>query len=308
MKRILVFVSMLCLFMSCTFLPKPGTTADYLPRDTDVPGWVLTQKYSLKSSRKIAQVAPHSSEYDPVEMVGADYNYLSDNSRTISVRVFKFRTMLYAFGLYGRERGFDRDAQFSGDDTYVLDRGLFSHLGKFYVSVSAGSGGECDPAVLHHFLGVVRQNLKGQAGPDKLPDYILSLSDRGSSRDIIYYKDGLATIPGVRDLFVTRRYISGTSYDLVYSRLPNAFDAEQTFHKILKAGSGSFILTKIGSIQPAIKAVSSTEFLFISHYKQWIFGVLNAENMKEVNKIIIYLYGDIRVRAEKKVTSAAPEQ
>jgi len=38
-----------------------------------------------------------------------------------------------------------------------------------------------------------------------------------------------------------------------------------------------------------------------------MFGVLNAENMKEVNAIIIYLYGDIRVRSERKVSSA-PEK
>jgi hypothetical protein len=304
MKMKVVIASMLSLFMSCTFLPKPGTMADYLPRDTDVPGWVLAQKYALNSEKKIGQAIPSSSEYDPVEMAGAEYNYLSDNSRTISVRVIKFRSLIDAFGLYSRERGFDRDAQFSGDETYSSDRGLYSYQGKFYVSVSGGPEGERDPAVFQQFLGVVRQNLKNQAGTDRLPDYILSLSERGSSRDIVYYKDGLETLPGSRELFVTRRSISGKSYDLVYSRLPNAFDAEQTFHKILKAGSGSFMLTKIGSLQPAIKAVSSAEYLFIAYYKHWIFGVLNAENMKEVNKIIIYLYGDIRVRAERKVGSA----
>lgn len=303
MKRIFVIASMLSLFLSCTFLPKPGTMIDYLPRDTDVPGWVLAQKYALNSAKKIGQVVPDSSAYDPIEMVGAEYNYLSDTNRTVSVRVFKFRTLMDAFGLYGRERGFDRDAQFAGDDTYSCDQGLFSRQGKFYVTVSEGPGGERDPAVLQQFLGVVRQNLKTQSGVEKLPDYILSLSDRGSSRDIIYYKDGIEAIPGARDLYVTRRSISGKSYDLVYSRMQNTFDAEQTFHKILKAGSGSFMLTKIGSLQPAIKALSPSEYLFISYYKQWIFGVLNAENMKEVNKIIIYLYGDIRVRAERKVSS-----
>ncbi|HOD15643.1 MAG TPA: hypothetical protein PK307_02165 [Spirochaetota bacterium] len=307
MKRILVFAIMLCLFMSCTFLPKPGTMADYLPRDTDVPGWVLAQKYAMGSVKKIGQTVPSSSDYDPLEMAGAEYNYLSDNSRTISVRVIKFRSLMDAFGLYSRERGFDRDAQFTGDETYASGRGLYSYQGKFYVSVLGGPEGEPDPAALQQFLGVIRQNLKNQSGTDRLPDYILSLSERGSSRDIVYYKAGLDSLPGSRELLVTRRSISGKSHDLVYSRFQNAFDAEQTFHKILKAGSGSFMLTKIGSLQPAIKAVPGGGYMFISYYKQWMFGVLNAENMKEVNAIIIYLYGDIRVRSERKVSSA-PEK
>lgn len=304
MKRIVFLASLIFLVPSCTFLPKPGTMADYLPRETDVPGWVIVRKHALNSVKKIGQVVPPSSEYDPVEMAGADYNYISDAGRTVSVRVIRFRTGLDAFGMYGRERGFDRDAQFSGDDTYICDRGLFSYQGKFYMSVSGGTDGERDPAVLQQFLGVVRQNLKSQAGAERLPDYVLSLSDRGSSRDIIYYKAGIGTLPGARELFVTRRSIWGKSYDLAYSRLPSAFEAEQTFNRVLKAGGGSFMLTKIGSLQPAIKTVSASEYLFISYYKQWIFGVMNAENMNELNKIIIYLYGDVRVRAEKKVRSA----
>ena len=41
MKLNVAIVCTLCIFLSCIFLPKPGTMADYLPRDTDVPGWVL---------------------------------------------------------------------------------------------------------------------------------------------------------------------------------------------------------------------------------------------------------------------------
>jgi hypothetical protein len=278
--------------------------ADYLPRDTDVPGWEITQQYRLNSVKKIEQMAPHSSEYDPVEMVTADYGYLSDKARTVKVKILKFRTPLDAFGLFSRERGFDSGGQFMDDDTYSSGQGLFSRQGKFYVTISGDSDGDTDVAVLQQFLGVVRQNLQKQAGAEKLPDYILSLSDRGSSRDIVYYKAGLEAIPGARDLFVTRRSLSGKNFDLVYSRLQTAFDAEQAFHRILKAGGGSFMLTKIGNLQPAIRIVSQKEYLFVSYYKQWIFGVLNAENMNEVNKIIIYLYGDIRVRAANKVSSA----
>jgi hypothetical protein len=307
MKPNLLIACALGVITSCTLLPKPGTMADYLPRDTDVPGWEVVQQHRLNSVKKIEQAAPKSSGYDPVEMVVADYTYLSDRARNVHVRILRFRTPIDAFGLYSLERGFGPDAQFTGDDTYLSGTSMFSRMGRFYMTVSGDADGDPDPETLRQFLGVVRQNLQKQAGEEKLPAYVLSLSDNGSSRNIVYYKSGLDEIPGGRDLFVTRRSLSGKDYELVYSRLQSSFDAEQAFNRILKAGGGSFMLTKIGSLQPAIRIVNQKEYLFVSYYKQWLFGVLNAENMKEVNKIIIYLYGDIKVRSESSVGSV-PEK
>ena len=304
MKLNVLIAGAMGLVTSCSLLPKPGTMIDYLPRDTDVPGWEIVQQYRINSVKKIGQAAPRSAEYDPAEMVTADYTYLSDKTRNVKVNIFRFHTPLDAFGLYSRERGLGPGAQFIDDDTYLSGKNLFSRLGRFYITVAGGPEGDSDPEALKQFLGVVRQNLQKQAGDEKLPAHILSLSDTGSSRNIVYYKAGLGAIPGSRDLFVTRRSISGKDYDLFYSRQPTAFDAEQAFNKILKAGGGAFMLTKLGNIQPAIRIVAEKEYLFVTFYKQWIFGVLNAENMKEVNKIIIYLYGDIRVRAESSVGSA----
>ncbi len=82
--------------------------------------------------------------------------------------------------------------------------------------------------------------------------------------------------------------------------MPSAYDAEREFQGILKTGGGAFIMNKIGTLSAAVRIMNDTEYILISYYKHWIFGVLNAENMDRGNSIIFILYGELKGREKKK--------
>jgi hypothetical protein len=298
--KITFSITLICLFDSCSLIPRASTIADILPRETDVPGWAIARHYRTGSLSKIGQINALYTEYDPLELIVAEYGRLSDIKKTVRIEIIRFRSALDAFGVYSRERGLNGTSHASGDDTWTTERNLFFRQGRFYIRITGENLDAQETGAIEQFQGVVRKNLTKRAGEDVLPDSLYLFSDDRSTGDIVFYKKGIDTIPGLKNIYVMRRTLGGKKFGIVYAKLPTAFDAEQEFHQILKTGGGVFILSKIGSLQPAIRIISDTEYLFISYYKQWIFGVLNADTMNEGNRIIVYLFSEIKIKITKK--------
>jgi hypothetical protein len=291
---------LICILDSCSILPRVATIADILPRETDVPGWAMAKQYRTSSMKKIAQMNALYAEYDPVELIVAEYNRISDATKTVSIEIIRFRTALDSFGMYSRHRGLNGTARAEGDGIGSSEGTVFFRQGKFYAIISGEKLDVQESGAIEQFLGVVGQNLKKQAGGEALPDTLFFFSNDRSTRDIVYYKKGIETVPGLKNVSVMRRNLGGKKIDVLYTKMTTAFDAEQEFHTILKTGGDAFILSKIGSLETAIRIISDTQYLFVSHYKQWIFGALNADTMNEGNRIIIYLFGEIKAKIEKK--------
>ncbi|MBN2160844.1 MAG: hypothetical protein JW807_15755 [Spirochaetes bacterium] len=294
MKNVFYLIPIILIYNSCLLLPRNATTADFLPRETDVPGWVITGRARIEGEKKTVQISPLYGEYDPAEMSAAEYEYLSDRSKMVRVELIKLRSTLDAFGLYSRMRGLEVAALSPEDTACSLSNGIFSRTGKYCFRVSGSGLGDQDAGVPELFRGVVMQNLKAHAGGEPLPDHLFLFSEKRSTAGIVYYKKGVDTLPGLNGLSIIRRLLGGKQYDIAYARFNTALDAEQEFQKLLKAGGDAFILSRIGNLQPAIRIVGAGEHIFISHHKQWIFGVMNADTMGEGNRIFIYLYGEIK--------------
>ncbi len=302
-KSIIFMFFAALLVTSCSLFPRTATISDVMPRETDVPGWVVERNYRTGSARKIGHFSPLYGEYDPAELAITEYAHLSDKSRTVRVEMIRMGSSLDSFGFYSRERGLDGACRFIDDNTYTSERGLFSRIGRYYVKISYENLGDQEGGTIEQFHGVVKENLRKIAGDDTLPDRLFIFANRRSTREMMYYKRDVDAIPGLKDAVVVRRAFAGKKYDLVYAVLPTSFDAEQEYHGILKAGGNGYVLSKIGKLQPAIRIISDTEYLFICQYKQWIFGVLNADTMKEGNLILGYLLTEIKNRVAKKTSA-----
>ena len=177
---------------------------------------------------------------------------------------------------------------------------FFIRKGRYYLKITSQNLGEQESDAPEQFRSVVANNLKNLPGDELLPDSLFLFSDGRSTRDIIYYKNGIDTIPGIKNVSVMRRTLAGKKHDIIFLKTSSAFDAEQEFQNVLKAGGKAFMLSRIGTIPAAVRIISNTEYLLVSHYKQWIFGVMDADTMNEGNRLIIYLYGEIKGRADKK--------
>ncbi len=305
LSMIIILLSSLAT-ISCSLFPRTPTIQDVMPRETDVPGWVVERQYRTSSSRKMAQFSPLYGEHKPGELAITEYAHLSDKSRTVRVEMIRLGSSLDSFGFFSRERGLGGTYQFFDDNTYATTNCLYARIGKYYVKIGYENLGDQAGSIVDQFLGVVRGNLKSLAGDESLPDRLFLFARNRSTREIVYYRQSMDAVPGLKNATVSRRVLAGKKYDLVCAAYPSAFDAEQEYLAILKAGGNEYILNRVGKLQPAIRIISETEYLFICQYKQWIFGVLNADTMKEGNLIIGYLFTEIKNRAEKKDSGGGP--
>ncbi len=302
MKNFLTLIlvaSLSSLAVSCSLFPRTPTIQDIMPRETDVPGWVVERQYRTRSTRKMTQFSPLYGEHDPDELAITEYAHLSDKTRTVRVEMIKLGSSLDSFGFFSRERGLGGSYRFIDDNIYASASCLYARIGRYYIKISFENLGDQEGSTIDQFLGVVRENLKSLAGDDHLPDQLFLFSKNRSTREIVYYKRNMEAIPGLENASVARRTLAGKKHDLVCTTYSTVFDAEQQYLGILKAGGNDYILSKIGKLQPAIRIISDKEYLFICQYKQWIFGVLNADTMNEGNLIIGYLLTEIKNRAEK---------
>ncbi len=296
---ILIMISSLAP-LSCSLFPKTSTISDVMPRETDVPGWVVERQYRTSSSWRMAQIGPLYSEHDPSGLAITEYAHLSDKSKTVRVELIRLGSSLDSFGFFSRERGFDGSYRFIDDNTYASAKCLYARIGRYYIKISFENLGDQEANIPEQFLAVVRENLKKLAGDDLLPDQLFLFSKKSSTRDIVYYKRKMDAIPGLSNAVVVRNTLTGKKHDLVYATCSSSYNAEQEYMDILKAGGNNYIMTRIGKLQPAIRIISETEYLFICQYKQWIFGVLDADTMDEGNLILGYLLTEIKDRIEKK--------
>ncbi|OHD70159.1 MAG: hypothetical protein A2W19_05055 [Spirochaetes bacterium RBG_16_49_21] len=291
------FLLALLLSLSCGILPRRAALVDLLPRDTDMPGWLSSNQTSVHGNKEIEKTDRVYSLYDPDVLATAEYRSLSDSGKTVRVELLKFGSSLDSFGLYSLERGWNDSNRYSGDDDYATVKGFYFRRGRYYVKITGENLGGESASILDQFRAVVLQNLKGRTGEDSLPEEMFLFSEGRSTRDIVYYKKGIPGMPGVKNIHVMRRAIQGKKYNLFFKKLSSTYDAEIEFQNILKSGAGSFILSKIGNLQSAIRIINEKEYLYVSYHKHWIFGVLDAENMKDGETCILILWNEINIRA-----------
>jgi hypothetical protein len=282
--------------LSCGLFPVSTSIVDYLPRDTDVPGWVVVKQSGKREKKEIETIDRNCMPYDPKMLATAEYQYLSENNKRVRVEIVEFMSSLDSFGLFSLERNLNQPVRDSDEYDYFSGTGRFFRVGVFYLKIIGENLDEEANAVLDQYHAVLFKSIKRHAGVDSFPDEMFLFADNRSTRDILYHKKGISAIPGSKELYVIRRNIQERAYKIFFMKQSSAYNAELEFHNILKSGGGSFILSKIGNFSSAVRIISEKEYLLISFYKHWIFGVLDAENIEAGNNILIVLFNEIKNR------------
>jgi hypothetical protein len=283
--------------LSCSLFQRATGLIDLLPRETEVPGWVAVHRTAANTRKEIGRISEDYTLYDPNILVSAEYHYLSDESRTVWVELLEFGTSLDSFGLFSLERGFDFPIRHVDDNTYFSDKGCFSRLGDFYIKITGKNLGEERDGILDQYRAVLFQNLKNLAGGEPFPGEMFMLSENSSSKDLAYYKKGIQAVPGSEKIYVVQRNMLHKKYKIFYMKKSTLNDTGRAFRDILRSAGGSYILSKIGSYETALRLLDNHEYQYISYYKHWIFGVLDAENMEAGASILMSLFNEIKARA-----------
>jgi len=290
----LIIVATFSAAVSCVMVPRTATLGDYLPRETDVPGWTIDAKEQIRSESNLRRRDQTLAEYGVSEMVTALYRRISDPERTVMLDIAQFSSSLDAFGVFTIKRT-GGNVLLVDENTAIFPDGVMLRLGRYFVTLVISPQHNTAEKDLDLFVQAVRQNLAPRAGSQDLPDTVFFLSNDRSTREITYYKNGISVLPGIANLFVLPREIEGRRYQIFYRRSAGTFDAEREFQHLVRNG---FMLTRIGAIHPAVRVLKENELIFVAYYRRWIFGVLNAESFADGNNTIVLLYGEVRRRSE----------
>ena len=114
---------------------------------------------------------------------------------------------------------------------------------------------------------------------------LLTQSKSGRS-GLVYKKQGDDDIPALKNIFI-KKIVFQKPENIFFAKRDSAYVANNEFSGLLKA---QFVLTGANFTRTAFKKINDSGFIFISIYKEWIYGVLVAENLSEGEKIQNYLY------------------
>ena len=80
---------------------------------------------------------------------------------------------------------------------------------------------------------------------------------------------------------------------IFFSKKSSPFEAIKKYNKLLNSERNRYIISEFAKIKSAFKKNNDGEYVFISLYKDLIFGVLDADNLNNGRKIILKLYADL---------------
>lgn len=300
-KTLLVILTLILSNISCELLQiKSEDITALLPWETDVPGWKIKSpavKYTEKNIGEYSQGDVNLFKlYGLNELAVCTYYSISNAEKEITVSILRMNSPLNSFGILSMERSDSVSAAEVCDDSYTNEKGLFYRKGKFYVKINRA--GEISIDDLNTFGKTVCVKLCNEA--DKLPDYISLFNSDTSRINLVYHINDIDDIPGIKNIYVLKTTILDKPVSVFFTKRDSGYDTIGEFSRLLKETKDPFILSSAEKSQIAFKKKGDSDFIFISVYKEWIYGVLSTDSMVNGKRIINYLYEGILEFEKKK--------
>ncbi len=294
MRLNFLLITVLLLNISCSMFekPKPGIM-DFLPRETDVPGWEQVKKPERIYGKQMKDTADYG-KYRAVEKSYSLYRSFSEQEYVLRVELFRLNSVMDAFGMFSRERGIPGISRNVTGDYFTSDEGAFLMKGNYYIRVLANNKDDILKKQCDTFIRNIRKNLDVSGQTSELPDYLTLFSEDYTSQDVMYYRNGYSNLPGLKRVFIRNRTIGEQNKLLFFVRFNSAQSAQRKFNSLLKKNSYGYALTVRNKVPVAFKKIADNILLFFSSDREWIFGVLNSANQDEGLRITDMLRGEIK--------------
>ncbi|GEM_PF-2528085 len=293
-------ITALILFgMTCQFFQKRlPEMRSLLPGDIEVPGWEMIgnpDHYSADSIQKHQDYARLSEMKDFRELITARYRSLQSHSLVLTVVIVRMDSFLSAFNRFSIERGSEKRISLFPISS-LSSQGVCFVKGRSSVSIHLSEKIERLKNDVFLFAALIYGNITEK---NRLPRYS-SLFSRGESiHNLLYYRSFQGDFPELKDVFMRKRMIEGKVYTVFFARrqAPNSASAE--FNRIVSDPVHPAVVTRFGSKRRAFRGNKKRGYTFLSSYKEWIFGVINAESLKRGDAITGMLHEELLEFSQK---------
>ncbi|MCP4134856.1 MAG: hypothetical protein GY754_28030 [bacterium] len=305
MRRLFIIVIGMLLFSSCAlFTPGIPQLMTFMPRETEVPGWELVKKPEQYREGDIKRYNKTYPAKGVREMAYGLYSSISGKNSRVTVEILKFKDPIGAFGVFSSRKGFTNEPQNNTEskkysDTYYFstEKGISSREGEYCVLISLNTQGEEETKEeskkeLDGFWRIIMGNLKQYSSKKKLPPFLTLFSANYSRENLLFYPEGIESLPRIKNIFLRKRLLFDAERYIFFTKRSSSYKAGKEYGSILqskKGGTAKFVVVTSDSRNVAFKTIKKNDedkFVFISYYKEWIFGVIDADTIQDGNRII----------------------
>jgi hypothetical protein len=300
MKNMTKFLSIFLITInlsSCILFQKSDITEELFPRDTEVPGWrTVDQSLEFNADNLHEYIKENGKAalfktYNLKELFVVKYKNISNPNNEITIEIFFMNTRLNAFGIYSMERPENSTEESLCSSTYLSGRTIFSQKGNYYLKINTNLESTEDIKI---FSKIICDKIKDN---NPLPRYLLLFEKYENRKSLVYWIDTYSEFPLLKDIFSRKVKMNGKEKTVFFAKRDSAHISAGEFSNLIK--NKKLILSNAGDSQTAFLKFNDNTFIFISLYKEWIFGIMDAESMTDGEKNINFLNNDLREFLEK---------
>ncbi|MBN2040425.1 MAG: hypothetical protein JW864_10305 [Spirochaetes bacterium] len=300
MKHIIKYLSVLLLFTSCALFQAEKTeTKDLLPRETDVPAWrIKSAPVNYDSSNLDSYITSKESlelfkTYGFEVMSVCRYANYSNTEKEILIEIFRMNSRLNAFGIYSMERPDKPSGSDVCDWSYSTDTGVFAFIDNYYIRAKLPVPYKNLQKDLKPFFNTIYRNICNTGKPDDSLKPLFSLFNNNSALTLSYSIQGEPGIPVLKNIFLKDISFSGSEKTIFFAKRKSGYEASSEYSNLLKDKDYPFILSTAEKIRIAFHKINDNKITFIALYKEWIFGVIDAESLKTGEEIIYFMHNEL---------------
>jgi hypothetical protein len=263
-----------------------------LPGDIEVPGWEMIgnpDHCSEDSIQKYQNCVQLSEMKDFRELITAQYRSLQSHSLVLSVVIVRMDSFLSAFNQFSTECGFEKRislfpiSSLSSQEVYFVK-------GSYYVRMHLAEEIERLKKDVFFFATIIYRNITEK---NRLPQYSSLFGQGESTHNLLYYRNFQGDFPELKNVFMRKRMIEGREYTVFFARRQSPSSALTEFNRIVSDPVHPAVVTQFGAKRRAFRGDTSGGYTFLSSYREWIFGVINAESLKRGDAITGVLYKEL---------------
>ncbi|MCU0847942.1 MAG: hypothetical protein MUD12_08665 [Spirochaetes bacterium] len=293
-KPVIIILFYLASQTACSlFQFGPSSIAEYLPIESDVPGWAQNEKVYAKKSEDLKKLGPYYDRFRIREYAYASYSSISGQG-SINLEIYRLPDALRAFSLFTIEKSASNKIFLNEEFSFSAETGLYLCARDCFVKIMSDNTKDASSGDLSVFRKVVESYISTNESK-LIPQHFKLFND--DARNIIYYADGIDTIPGSADLIAFRQDSRVRSGRLFYMYLHSSYEAAGLYDRIVRKSGASYIMTKAEDIQTFYRNFSGS-YIFISIYKNIIYGVLEAEGIHNGIKAVLELHPRVVSKAK----------
>ena len=278
---------------------------DLLPRETEIPGWVISESQSDFTAETVAEYIKNPEEIRLLSLYGfnklsvSKYKTLSSPEKEIAIEIYRMDSSINSFGILGMmrpENAADTESStgYSTSDgcrisyihPYSTPEGIFFTKGAYYIKILYTMKG-ISINDLNMFSKIICENIKED---NPLPGYLSLFADKDGT--VIYNIEGLQKFPGVKKIFVKKVRLFEKTGTVFFARRNSPDISAGEFSNLLK--NRQFTLSSAGDSRTAFTKISDEEYIFVSVFREWIFGTVDAESISYGEKTQAYLLNKIK--------------